>query len=471
MAEATLNDAIKANNANSEEQQVQFKITSAQQFGQMKLTNNFLKSLVESSVASNEQMNKQFEKQQEALRRKQTEDALKPKVEPKSEDGSGGAISKLLESIKGLIPKKSPGLLGLLFGGVAAAMAFFPDWIKENLINPIIDVINIFQGEDATTTLGKVVENVKGALNFISDNFGKEAAWVLGITGVIAALNPITTFKLAVGAVAGLGHLGKFLALPWIGALGGITVAAGALLAAKEAMDYLRNLNIEDEVKNIQEKKTALINALASGNVDDIKTAESELRQTLTRMRESTLIESDRIKKEVLAASKVLADEALARQKDALNRINEIGELAARDAESMALVRDIKVGAVTAIVKAEDPLAEAKAQFEKIDDLNVPQSDKDDLIQIIQSGLAQDRTLKFSQRTDIMKASIGMAGTPPNNDILAKVGNNEVGGLNMPVVAPTTNNNDNKKITHNYYFYNENSTKVDPLRMSLPATF
>ena len=64
-----------------------------------------------------------------------------------------------------------------------------------------------------------------------------------------------------------------------------------------------------------------------------------------------------------------------------------------------------------------------------------------------------------------------MAGTPPNNDILAKVGNNEVGGLNMPVVAPTTNNNDNKKITHNYYFYNENSTKVDPLRMSLPATF
>lgn len=512
MAEATLNDAIKANNANSEEQQVQFKTTSAQQFGQMKLTNNFLKSLVDSSVASNEQMNKQFEKQQEALRRKQTEDALKDKPKPTETDGSGGAISKLLASIKGLIPKKSPGLLGLLFGGVAAAMAFFPDWVKENLINPIIDVINVFRGEDATTTLGKVVENVKGALNFISDNFGEEAAWVAGILTTVAALKPITTLKVLAGSLKGFGALGSFLGLPVIGAIGGLVVAAGAILLAKEGLDYLRNLNIEDEVKNIQEKKTALINALASGNIDDIKTAESELRQTLTRMRNSTLIDSDRIKKEVLAASDILATEALKRQEDALNRINEKEKLAARDAETMELVRKIKMGAVAAIVKAETEkegkgLVEAKSQFEKIAGLDIPQKQKDDLIQTIQGGLEQDRsgTLKESQIIEIMKLFIDMntarlrqledderfdgsdtSSSDKDNRLLtpkesternlklediaaqrdqnraiqlARTARGGFGEMDANIIAPqqTTNNNDNKKTTNNYHFYNDNT--------------
>ena len=505
MAEATLNEAIKANNANSEKQQVQFKTTSAQQFGQMKLTNNFLKSLVDSSVASNEQMNKQFEKQQEALRRKQTEDALKDKSKPTETDGSGGAISKLLASIKGLIPKKSPGLLGLLFGGVAAAMAFFPDWVKENLINPIIDVINVFRGEDATTTLGKVVENVKEGLGWISDNFGEEAAWVTGILTTVAALKPITTLKVLAGSLKGFGALGSFLGLPVIGAIGGLVVAAGALLLAKEGLDYLRKLNIEDEVKNIQEKKTALINALASGNQTDIETAETQLRQTLTRMKESTLIDSDKIKKEVLAASEILATEALKRQKDALNRINEIGELTAREAETKELVRKIKMGAVTSIVGAADPLNEAKTQFEKIAGLNIPQKQKDDLIQIIQGGLEQDKTLKRSQITEIMKLFIDKetarlkrleddesfdgsdtSSSDKDNRLLtpkestdrnlkianvaaqraqnraiqlAGIARGGFGEMDANIIAPqqTTNNNDNKKTTNNYHFYNDNT--------------
>ncbi len=465
--------------------------------------NNFgsaLQNLGSTQKEFSDMMKSNFEQQQEALATQQRNDTLSDKPKPTETDGTKGAISKLLASIKGLIPKKSPGLLGLLFGGVAAAMAFFPDWVKENLINPIIDVINVFQGEDATTTLGKVVKKVKGAFKFISDNFGEEAAWVTGILTTVAALKPITTLKVLASSLTGFGALGSFLGLPVIGAIGGLVIAAGTLLLAKEGLDYLRNLNIEDEVKSIQEKKTALIKALASGNKDDIETAESELRQILTRMKESMLIDSDRIRNEVRDASKILADEALKRQKDALDRVNKMGELAARDAETMAAVRDIKMGAVTAIVKAETEnveggaLGEAKAQFEKIAGLDIPQKQKDDLIQIIQSGLAQDDTLKFSQRTAIDNEFFKLRNiandvfdgedkllTPKQltevnlkledmktriaedlllrQETLAKMGkgfDDGVGGLNMPVVAPTTNDSRDQSTT-TYYFYNDNT--------------
>jgi hypothetical protein len=422
-----LNNTIKEDGHKTRKQ---FHVDFARQFFQVGNTNTLLTNLIQSQVAandglinltqaevdSNKQMKKRFEQEQEALRRA---NAKKTLAEPANDNETrfqriissliAGVESTInvLERIKKALPNKKTAF-GLLFGGLAAAFAFFPEWSKRNLIDPLIDVINVFQGKDYTTTLGRVVQNLKEGLGWISDNFGEEAAWVTGILGTVAALHPITTLKVLSGSLKGFGALGSFLGLPVIGAIGGLVIAAGALLLAKEGLDYLRNLNIEDEVKNIQEKKSALISALASGNVDDIKTAETELRQTLTRMRESTLGDSDRIKAEMETASKVLAEEALKRQKDALNRINEIGELAARDAETKELVRKIKMGAVTSIVGADDPLVEAKAQFEKIAGLNIPQKQKDDLIQIIQGGLDQDQTLKRAQILDINKLFIDM---------------------------------------------------------------
>jgi len=520
-----LNNTIKEDGHKTRKQ---FHVDFARQFFQVGNTNTLLTNLIQSQVAandglinltqaevdSNKQMKKQFEQEQEALRRA---NAKKTLAEPANDNETrfqriiSGLIAgvestiNVLERIKKALPNKKTAF-GLLFGGLAAAFAFFPEWSKRNLINPLIDVINVFQGKDYTTTLGRVVQNLKKGLGWISDNFGEEAAWVTGILTTVAALHPITTLKVLSGSLKGLTTLGSFLGLPVIGAIGGLVVAAGALLLAKEGLDYLRNLNIEDEVKNIQEKKSALISALASGNVDDIKTAERELRETLTRMKESTLGDSNRIKREMETASKVLAEEALKRQKDALNRINEIGELAARDAETKELVRKIKMGAVTSIVGADDPLVEAKAQFEKIAGLNIPQKQKDDLIQIIQGGLEQDKTLKRDQRIEINKLFTDMETvklkqleddarfdgsdtsssdkdnrllTPKESternvklvdvaaqnaknflkqqEMLARAGkggfNNDVGGLNMPVLAPVTNNSDNKK-TINYTYYN-----------------
>jgi len=507
MAEATLNDVTNAIREDGNNSRAQTKFESLRRFFQVRNSNKLLKSLTQAQIDSNKQMKKQFEQEQEALRRA---NAKKTLAEPANDNETrfqriiSGLIAgvestiNVLERIKKALPNKKTAF-GLLFGGLAAAFAFFPEWSKRNLINPLIDVINVFQGKDYTTTLGRVVQNLKEGLGWISDNFGEEAAWVTGILTTVAALHPITTLKVLSGSLKGLTTLGSFLGLPVIGAIGGLVIAAGALLLAKEGLDYLRNLNIEDEVKNIQEKKSALISALASGNVDDIKTAKIELRETLTRMKNTGLDESAKIQKEMLAAMKILAKEAERRQKDALNKINEMGELAARDAETMAAVRGIKEGAGEAFRSTNDPVQTAMAEFAKIDALNISQEDKNSLISIIQ-GAARKFTTR-DERSKISLLAANMTGNRANSsetDDMSILGNfsktredmqerslketaraaqvaqnraiqlagtarGGFGEMDANIIAaPVTNNNDNKKTVNNVYYNVFTDSNLNP---------
>jgi len=172
--------------------------------------NNFgsaLQNLGSTQKEFSDMMKSNFEKQQEALASQQRNDALADKPKPTKTDDNKGAISKILESIKKMIPKKSPGLIGLLFGGLAAAFLLFPEWIKSNLILPLVDVISVLQDKDAKTTLGAGIKHLKNLFGFINDNFGPETAWILGITSALAVLNPITSFKIAKATISGLSSL------------------------------------------------------------------------------------------------------------------------------------------------------------------------------------------------------------------------------------------------------------------------
>ena len=123
-------------------------------------------------------MKKQFEQEQEALRRA---NAKKTLGEPANDNDSRfkrmmtglvdsyKGVIKLFDNIKKAMPNKAT-MFTLLFGGLAAAFAFFPKEVKEYLIDPLIDVINVFRGEDYTTGLGRVVYNLKEGLGWISEN-------------------------------------------------------------------------------------------------------------------------------------------------------------------------------------------------------------------------------------------------------------------------------------------------------------
>lgn len=199
--------------------------------------NNFgsaLQNLGSTQKEFSDMMKSNFEKQQEALASQQRNDALADKPKPTKTDDNKGAISKLLESIKKMIPKKSPGLIGLLFGGLAAAFLLFPEWVKSNLILPLVDVINVLQGKDATTTLGAGIKHLKTLFGFINDNFGPETAWILGITSALAVLHPITSFKIAKATISGLSSLVSWAANSSKKLLGfkGVSTAADAALNA-----------------------------------------------------------------------------------------------------------------------------------------------------------------------------------------------------------------------------------------------
>jgi hypothetical protein len=199
--------------------------------------NNFgsaLQNLGSTQKEFSDMMKSNFEKQQEALASQQRNDALADEPKPTETDDNKGAISKLLESIKKMIPKKSPGLIGLLFGGLAAAFLLFPEWVKSNLILPLVDVINVLQGKNATTTLGAGIKHLKDLFGFINDNFGPETAWILGITSALAVLNPIRSFKIAKDTISGLSSLVSWAANSSKKLLGfkGVSTAADAALDA-----------------------------------------------------------------------------------------------------------------------------------------------------------------------------------------------------------------------------------------------
>jgi len=197
--------------------------------------NNFgsaLQNLGSTQKEFSDMMKSNFEKQQEALASQQRNDALADKPEPTETDDNKGAISKLLESIKKMIPKKSPGLIGLLFGGLAAAFLLFPEWMKRNLIDPLVDVISVLQGNDATTTLGAGIKHLKNLFGFINETFGPEAAWILGIGSLLALRHPIKAFKLTKATISGLSSLVSWAAKSSKKLLGfkGVSTAADAVL-------------------------------------------------------------------------------------------------------------------------------------------------------------------------------------------------------------------------------------------------
>ena len=277
-------------------------------------------------------------------------------------------------------------------------------------------------------------------------------------------------------------------------------------------------MNIDSTVKDISDKNAALKAAIASGNPKAIESTEKALQEALNKVKNTTLIESESVSKAIKASLATLAIEAAKRQSQAFDSLNKKGELLAREAETIALVRDIKLGAVKAISGATNPLEEAKAQFEKIAGLNIPQKQKDDLIKIIQGGLAQDGQLKRTLRNEISdkldELNYDMKAARQNDDLnggsgndtlngfdgddrllntkelteanlkledmktrnaenllrkqqmLADAGggfNNDVGGLNMPVLAPVTNNSDNRDMSVTNNITNIYGALTDPL--------
>lgn len=301
------------------------------------------------------------------------------------------------------------------------------------------------------------------------------------------------------------------------GPAGAIALAIAGIAVA---VDKLRDMSIDSTVKDISDKNAALKAAIASGNPKAIEDTKKALQEALNNVKNTTLTESKSVSEAIKASLATLAIEAAKKQSQAFDRLNKKGELLAREAETIALVRSIKEGAVKAISGAKNPLEEATAQFEKIAGLNIPQKQKDDLIQIIQSGLAQDeqlqskRTLRNEISDKLNKLNYDRKAARQNDDLnggsgndtlngsdgddrllntkelteanlkledmktrnaenllrkqqmLADAGggfNNDVGGLNMPVLAPVTNNSDNRDMSVTNNITNIFGALTDPL--------
>jgi len=308
-----LNNTIKEDGHKTRKQ---FHVDFARQFFQVGNTNTLLTNLIQSQVAandglinltqaevdSNKQMKKQFEQEQEALRRA---NAKKTLGEPANDNDSRfkrmmiglvdsyNGVKKLLDNIKKSMPNKAT-MFTLLFGGLAAAFAFFPKEVKEYLIDPLIDVINVFRDKESTTGLGKVVEKLKKSLEWISDNLGEEAAWIVGIVGGAAALKAAGIPTLGLGSI--LGIITKFaMAHPLI------TTAVGVIGGLIALFDFFRDRTIKSETEkskallkeyeaaedNKEREKIARraaaaqdrISETAIGNVDSIQDPLKEIRR------------------------------------------------------------------------------------------------------------------------------------------------------------------------------------------------
>ena len=265
MAETTLNDVIDT--MRNEEQLT--RSSSADSFksaiGEIKgvrsdfkgFFNNFggaLESLGSTQKDFSEMMKSNFEKQQEALASQQREDSLENTPKPVNTDDSKGAISKLLKSIKGMIPKKTPGLIGLLFGGAAATLLFFPEWVKENIINPLIDVIDVLLDPDIEpkTLLGKITKGIGTVFTWLNDNIHPKAGWIVGGIAAAAILTP-GFLKLFGGLLAVIGSFA--MAHPVI------TAATLAVYGLIKAFDFFKALAIKNELEIAKKFKARYDNA------------------------------------------------------------------------------------------------------------------------------------------------------------------------------------------------------------------
>ena len=447
MAEATLNDVSTAIKEDGSKDREQFKGDSLRQFFQARASNKFLKSLTQAQIDSNEQTKKQFEKEQEALKKalktkndddgsvaynkfqleeinkhlalltqtevasneqmkkrfEQEQEALrranakKTLGEPANDNdtrfqriitkliaGAKGVIN-VLDKMKKALPDKKT-VFGLLFGGLAAAFAFFPEWSKRNLINPLIDVINVFQGNDATTTLGSVVKALKGGLEWISENIAPEAAWVVGIAGVATALTlaGLPTFGVGPLAIKALKTvLSLVMAFP--AAAFGILAVVGIY----KALQLLKDIAVNDELEILEKQRKKLRDAVASEDEKAIKASTSRLRETMTRMENTGLIRSKAIRDKMVETQAELSAIASKNQAEALARLNEVTSLAADKSVTKQLVSEIKLGAGAkfAEIGKKDTVKQVEALEEQLglidQNTSLSASDKELLVDVI----------------------------------------------------------------------------------------
>lgn len=377
MAEATLNDVSNAIREDGHKDREQLKGDSIRQFLQLRSSNKLLKSLTQAQIDSNEQMKKQFEQEQEALRRA---NAKKTLGEPANDNDSRfkrmmtglvdsyKGVKKLLDDIKKAMPNKAT-MFTLLFGGLAAAFAFFPKEVKEYLVNPLIDVINIFRGKESTTGLGLVVEKLKNGLGWISENISPKAAWIAGILGTATALKAIGLPTFGLGSI--LGIIARFAAAhPLITAA---VVAIGLLL---ELFDIFRGRAIKSETEKSEallkeyqaakdDEERAEIAARAAtaqyrirdtaiGNVDSIQGPLDEINALDAKRLESKL-QAGLIELGILQAKKVQAQITA----DTANTEAEKGEGTPQERQLIAEAKEAKRQAAAAKAEAEEARNEA----------------------------------------------------------------------------------------------------------------
>jgi len=416
MAEATLKDVIEEIRAQGDFTRMGSHGSLSVAITELRGVKSAVQTLSENfQLAFNdliESQRKTIEEGAETADQQRARDALTPKEDKDDKKDSKINMKGLLDSIKGLIPKKSPGMFALLFGGLAGALAFFPDWVKENIIKPIADVFNVASGEEAKTRLGKVLETIKSVYDWIKETFGKDTADLTAIAAGLALLMPLRTFMIGMAALnltkasfnflgdildfvrglAGYGPRAKAKIAAEAVGIGADAAAAGAdvasdgkdgkkrglfrrigdsikdmftktkealatgaekgknaiarlgaamvafgpgllvmgavaasLYAAKEALDYLREINIESTVEDLKKKQANLQKALASGDQKTIDETSSILSQELKRLQNTTLDKVGAVKEEIQKSLDLLAEAGRRKIEAGLKKLQEAG--------------------------------------------------------------------------------------------------------------------------------------------------
>ena len=544
------NDQTASNNTIKEDghkTRKQFHVDFARQFFQVGNTNTLLTNLIQSQVAandglinltqaevdSNKQMKKQFEQEQEALRRA---NAKKTLGEPANDNDSRfkrmmiglvdsyNGVKKLLNNIKKEVPNKAT-MFTLLFGGLAAAFAFFPKEVKEYLIDPLIDVINVFRDKESTTTLGFVVEKLKKGLGWIADNFGEEAAWIVGIGVAAKALQAFGLPTLGIGPGFGLAlkAVGAFLTMPWVAGILGI---AALLASAKLGLDKLRDLSIESETELSEKALREYEKAVKDENQPEIDRIVAQQSARLKRNQDTTLkgIESiegpiNEILKGNVKAAEVAAEQAR-KVKEIIRKVNAegMGGLEASESDTRSdksgstdkAIREANIAIaqatkqiVLASTGGKTPDKDKEAEIYNLLKESIERNDVSEVKSVI-DGIKETipRFSMLSSRLDLLTSSIkegqksdkmmeelnfALRGVLPDNSNKAlspkelspvelsksqeklktmyagfdEMDNNMRRPI-VPVVAPTTNNNDNKKTINNVYYNVFTDSNLNP---------
>lgn len=281
------------------------------------------------------------------------------------EDGSKDTSSKLVEAIKNLIPKNGPGLWAALFGAAVSAMALFPKWVKENVLDPITDSIDVLLGldtEKAKTTLGKIVGTVRDSIKWLNENIHEDAGWILGVAALVGALSPLRNLvtTLVGGSFSAASKLFDFFtttnkagnelvkgapkngwaklatSLVRFGpAILGIAAAAGTLYLAYEALEYFRNWAVDDTVKSLKKKQKEFEKAVAENDTKTMNDIRSKIFEQMENIEQSTLIKSKAVQealKNTISALNKNIDAEITASQDKVQELTK-GKGASRDEE------------------------------------------------------------------------------------------------------------------------------------------